>query len=122
MQTPGLYQSLALKSSFEYMKASQALDSSLFDCAYIFHNVRSSLSVSITDSNENMARNSFKSILYSTSADEKVATITLNRPKQFTTIYTNLPGELRAAVKLANADANVHYIVVKGNGPGFCRG
>jgi hypothetical protein len=117
-----LYQSLALKSSFEYMRASPALDSSLFHCAYISHNVRSSLSVSVTDSNEKMARNSFKSILYSTSADGKVATITLNRPKQFNAIDTTLPGELRAAVKLANANANVHCIVVKGNGPGFCGG
>lgn len=69
-----------------------------------------------------MAQASFKSILYITSPDGKVATIVLNRPKQFNAIDKNLPRELRVAVKRANADTKVHCIVVKGSGKGFCGG
>jgi enoyl-CoA hydratase len=64
----------------------------------------------------------FKSVLYHTSPDRKVAFITLNRPAHFNAIDLHLPNELRTAVRLANSDPNVHCIVVKGNGPGFCGG
>ncbi|OCT53235.1 3-hydroxybutyryl-CoA dehydratase-like protein, mitochondrial [Cladophialophora carrionii] len=69
-----------------------------------------------------MSSQSFSSILYGVSADHKVATITLNRPQHFNAIDSKLPSEIRAAVRLANADAKVHCIVIKGNGPGFCGG
>lgn len=65
---------------------------------------------------------SFASIIYEVSEDGKVATITLNRPQRFNAIEPRLPGEIRAAVRLANADNKVHCIVVKGNGRGFCGG
>ncbi|KAJ5203981.1 secondary metabolism biosynthetic enzyme [Penicillium cinerascens] len=64
----------------------------------------------------------FKSLLYNTSADGKVAYITLNRPKQHNAIDQHMPFEIRAAVRLANANPNVHCIVLKGNGRGFCGG
>ncbi|OAQ61855.1 carnitinyl-CoA dehydratase [Pochonia chlamydosporia 170] len=69
-----------------------------------------------------MNNTDFKSIIYATSPDGKVAYITLNRPKHFNAIDQNIPTELRAAVRLANFDPNVHCIVIKGNGPGFCGG
>lgn len=64
----------------------------------------------------------FKSILYHTSPDSKVAYITLNRPAHLNAIDSNTPIEIRAAVRLANADPSVHCIVIKGAGRGFCGG
>lgn len=68
-----------------------------------------------------MAQN-FRSVAYSVSADGKVAYITLNRPERMNAIDPHLPSELRAAVRLANADNKVHCIVLKGAGKGFCGG
>ncbi len=65
---------------------------------------------------------SFKSLLYSKSPDGKVAYITLNRPTQHNAIDQHMPLEIRTAVQTANADPNVHCIVLKGNGRGFCGG
>lgn len=69
-----------------------------------------------------MAMETFTTLLYSTLSDGKVATITLNRPKHFNAISPDLPQELRSAVKLANQDKQVHCVVIKGSGPGFCGG
>jgi len=54
--------------------------------------------------------------------DGHVATITLNRPEHYNAIALGMPGEIRAAVERAEADADVHVIVVRGAGPGFCGG
>jgi enoyl-CoA hydratase len=62
----------------------------------------------------------YESLLYET--DNRVATITLNRPERFNAIEGRMPREIRAAVEQADADADVHVIVVKGAGPGFCGG
>lgn len=62
----------------------------------------------------------FKTLLYQT--DNRVATITLNRPEHFNAIAHGMPGEIRAAVEKAEADPDVHVIVVRGAGPGFCGG
>jgi enoyl-CoA hydratase len=64
----------------------------------------------------------FKSILYQTSPDGKIAYIILNRPKHLNAIDSHMPLEIRAAVRLANADPAVHCIVIKGSGRGFCGG
>lgn len=69
-----------------------------------------------------MDQTTFKSLLYNTSADGKVAYITLNRPKQHNAIDQHMPLEIRAAVRSANANPSVHCIVLKGNGRGFCGG
>ncbi|KAH6693845.1 enoyl-CoA hydratase family member [Plectosphaerella plurivora] len=61
-------------------------------------------------------------VLYNTSEDGKVAYLTLNRPKHFNAIDSELPGAIRAAVQRANKDPRVHCIVLKGSGPGFCGG
>src|SRR5690606_29188156 len=61
-------------------------------------------------------------VLYETSKDGKVAYIILNRPERFNAISPTLPEALRDAVRRANADKNVHCIILKGNGPGFCGG
>ncbi|MCA9633713.1 MAG: crotonase/enoyl-CoA hydratase family protein [Myxococcales bacterium] len=63
---------------------------------------------------------SFQSIRYETSG--RVATITLNRPDQLNAIDRHMPGEIRAAVEAANADADVHVVVLTGEGRAFCAG
>jgi len=51
-----------------------------------------------------------------------VAQITLNRPERLNAINDALPGELRRAVETADADPDVHVIVLQGAGKGFCGG
>ena len=54
--------------------------------------------------------------------EDRVATITLNRPDRLNAIDAYLPDELAACVARANDDANVHVIVVTGAGRAFCAG
>lgn len=63
---------------------------------------------------------SFDTLLYAVA--DRVATITLNRPERLNAINDQLPGELRRAVELADADPEVHVIVLQGAGKGFCGG
>ena len=53
---------------------------------------------------------------------DRVATITLNRPERFNAIDMYMPSEIAGAVDKANADDNVHAIVLTGAGKGFCGG
>ena len=62
----------------------------------------------------------FQSLLYAT--EDRVATITLNRPERFNAIDGRMPREIRAAVEEADRDPDVHVIVVRGAGKGFCGG
>lgn len=62
----------------------------------------------------------FETLSYAT--DNRVATITLDRPEYFNAIAHGMPREIRAAVEKAEADPDVHVIVVRGAGPGFCGG
>ena len=52
----------------------------------------------------------------------RVARLLLNRPQRLNAINEAMPGEIRAAVDWANADDEVHVIVVEGAGKGFCGG
>lgn len=54
--------------------------------------------------------------------DGRVARITLDRPERFNAISERMPGEIREAVERANADDDVHVIVLTGAGEGFCAG
>jgi len=56
------------------------------------------------------------------SVDDRVATLTLNRPERLNAIDERMPGDIRAAVAEANADERVHVIVVQGAGAAFCAG
>jgi enoyl-CoA hydratase len=62
----------------------------------------------------------FETLLYEVS--DRVATITLNRPERFNAIERLMPREIRAAVEAAERDPDVHVVVVKGAGKGFCGG
>ena len=54
--------------------------------------------------------------------DGRIARITLNRPEALNAIDAELPAELQDAVARANADADVHVIVLSGAGRAFCAG
>jgi enoyl-CoA hydratase len=62
----------------------------------------------------------FETLLYS--AEEAVATITLNRPDSLNTIVPPMPDELEAAVHRAIVDREVKVIVLRGAGRAFCAG
>ncbi|MES1943041.1 enoyl-CoA hydratase [Salinisphaera sp. PC39] len=55
-------------------------------------------------------------------ADGRIARITLNRPERLNAIDGRMPGEIREAVRRADADENVHVIVLAGAGDAFCAG
>ncbi len=54
--------------------------------------------------------------------DGRIARITLNRPEVLNAIDDDVPGALEDAVERADADPDVHVIVLAGNGPAFCAG
>ncbi len=62
----------------------------------------------------------FSTLIYSSSG--RIARITLNRPARLNAIDRQMPGEIRRAVELANADDGVHVIVLSGKGRAFCAG
>lgn len=52
----------------------------------------------------------------------RIARLLLNRPERLNAINDEMPREIRAAVEWANADDEVHVIIVEGAGKGFCGG
>jgi enoyl-CoA hydratase len=52
----------------------------------------------------------------------RIARLVLNRPERLNAIDENTPRDIRAAVEWANADDEVHVIVLEGAGKGFCGG
>ena len=56
------------------------------------------------------------------SVNPRVARLLLNRPERLNAINEDMPREIRAAVEWANAQDEVHVIVVEGAGKGFCGG
>src|SRR5450755_2328335 len=55
-------------------------------------------------------------------ANRRIARLRLNRPHRLNAIDPQMPGEIRAAVAWAEADDEVHVIVVEGEGRAFCAG
>jgi enoyl-CoA hydratase len=55
-------------------------------------------------------------------ANPRVARLLLNRPERLNAINEDTPRDIRKAVEWANADDEVHVIVVEGAGKGFCGG
>ncbi len=64
--------------------------------------------------------NEFKTLTYD--AADRIARITLNRPRRGNGITLDMPREITACVERANLDPAVHVIVLAGNGNGFCGG
>ncbi|MGM9426433.1 crotonase/enoyl-CoA hydratase family protein [Hydrogenophaga sp. MI9] len=52
----------------------------------------------------------------------RIARLLLNRPERYNAINDATPREIRAAVEWANAQPEIHVIVVEGAGKGFCGG
>ena len=67
-----------------------------------------------------MTETPFTAIRYE--VDGRKAYVTLARPERLNAIDGPMPGEIRAAVELANDDPAVHVIVVRGAGRSFCAG
>src|SRR5215468_1646065 len=63
---------------------------------------------------------SWQQLLYR--VEDKVATITLNRPDRLNAYTTVMAAELREAFAAADADDGVRAIVLTGAGRGFCAG
>ncbi|WP_280152237.1 crotonase/enoyl-CoA hydratase family protein [Piscinibacter sp. XHJ-5] len=55
-------------------------------------------------------------------AHPRIARLLLNRPERLNAINDDTPREIRAAVEWAQAEDEVHVIVVEGAGKGFCGG
>jgi len=65
----------------------------------------------------------FSSLAIAHDGDERrIARLRLNRPERLNAIDMRMPGEIRAAVEWAEADDEVHVIVVEGEGRAFCAG
>ena len=62
----------------------------------------------------------FKNILYG--VEDRLATITLNRPDRRNALSWELLYELTGALKQAEKDEDVRVIIIKGAGPCFCAG
>jgi enoyl-CoA hydratase len=54
--------------------------------------------------------------------EDRIATLTLNRPTRLNAINDRMPREIRAAVERANSDDSVHVIVLTGAGRAFSAG
>lgn len=52
----------------------------------------------------------------------RVARLLLNRPERLNAINERMSADIRAAIEWANANDDVHVIVVEGAGKGFCGG
>ncbi len=62
----------------------------------------------------------YEDILYS--AEDGVATVTLNRPEKLNAWRGQMESEVREAMRVASADDSVRVIVLTGAGKGFCAG
>lgn len=62
----------------------------------------------------------FENILYT--VEERIATITLNRPEKRNALSPGLRRDIIAALKKAEADDDVTVILLQGAGPAFCAG
>ena len=51
-----------------------------------------------------------------------IATLTLNRPKQYNALSAAMLAELQAALETIEKDDAVRVVVIAGNGPAFCAG
>ena len=63
---------------------------------------------------------SYQDLIYS--VEDRVATVTLNRPDRMNALSRNLEAEIHRAFDEADADRSVRAIILTGNGPGFCAG
>jgi enoyl-CoA hydratase/carnithine racemase len=63
---------------------------------------------------------SYQDLIYS--VEDKVATITLNRPERMNALSRNLEAEIHLAFDEADADRAVRVVILTGSGAAFCAG
>ena len=63
---------------------------------------------------------SYEDLLYS--VEDRVATITLNRPDRMNALSRNLEAEIHRGLDEADADRQVRAIILTGNGAAFAAG
>jgi enoyl-CoA hydratase/carnithine racemase len=63
---------------------------------------------------------SYQDLIYS--IEDKVATITLNRPERMNALSRNLEAEIHLALDEADADRAVRVVILTGSGAAFCAG
>lgn len=56
------------------------------------------------------------------SSNPRIARLLLNRPEKLNAISSTMPGDIRAAVEWAQADDEVHVLILEGTGRAFCAG
>jgi len=67
-----------------------------------------------------MPNPTFETILYD--VEDRIATITLNRPDRLNAFTSKMMAEMIAAFDLTDADDDVGAVIVTGSGRGFCAG
>ncbi len=72
------------------------------------------------DSKLKRSRARYETLLYA--VEDRIATITLNRPDRLNTIVPPMPDEIEDAVSRAVADPEIKVIVLRGAGRAFCAG
>ena len=72
------------------------------------------------DSKSKPSRARYETLLYA--LEDRIATITLNRPDRLNTIVPPMPDEIEDAVGRAVADPEIKLIVLRGAGRAFCAG
>ena len=60
--------------------------------------------------------------LSSLSVKDHIASITLNRPKQYNALSRPMIASVSAILDKVNEDKDIHVVVLAANGPGFCAG
>jgi enoyl-CoA hydratase len=61
-------------------------------------------------------------LLHKHEQQPRIARITLNRPQRLNAIGAGMPADIRAAVRWAEQDDEIHVIVLEGAGRAFCAG
>lgn len=56
------------------------------------------------------------------SVENHVATVTLNRPKQYNALSRPMIASISSILDTINGDKDIHVVVLAANGPGFCAG
>ncbi|HDL07612.1 MAG TPA: enoyl-CoA hydratase/isomerase family protein, partial [Desulfobacteraceae bacterium] len=64
----------------------------------------------------------YRAIIVEKLEDERIGTITLNRPEQMNTFDTHLAQELNHSLREFDKDKSILVVVIKGAGRSFCAG
>lgn len=69
-----------------------------------------------------MRKRDYELLIYEVDADEKICTVTFNRPEVLNAINDQLLAEYECAMEQADLDDDVNVIIIRGAGRAFCAG